>query len=155
MRGIFLPPQMAASSALKFTGAKSPVPFFFAWREAFLLPALRLRLTSARFAACAFSDNGFFTVFVAVVLAIVVLATVVLASVVFVVVVIAQVFAEAHTSLEPSDRGVCARRAAAARLPSASLLSQPDLGVVNAHHSDLQPLSEDHFEVGTETSCKS
>ena len=132
------------------------MPFFFARSEAFLLPALRLRFTKARFAACAFSDNGFFTVFVAVVLAIVVLATVVLATVVFVVVVvIAQVFAEAHTSLEPSDRGVCARRAAAARLPSASLLSQPDLGVVNAHHSDLQPLSEDHFEVGTETSCKS
>ena len=154
MRGIFLPPQMAASSALKFTGAKSPMPFFFAWREAFLLPALRLRLTSARFAACAFSDNGFFTVFVAVVFAIVVFVAVVFATAVFVVAVIARMFAEAHTSLEPCDEGVCARRAAAARLPSASLLSQPDL-VVNAHHSDLQPLSEDHFEIGTETSCKS
>merc|ERR1719453_1403832 len=81
----FLPPQIFARSALKFTGAKRPMPFFFACRDAFLLPALRLRLTCARFAACALSDNGFFTVFVAVVVASVVLVMAVLVVVVIVV----------------------------------------------------------------------
>merc|ERR1719231_692766 len=97
VRAIFLPPQIAARAGLKFTGANKPMPFFFAARLAFLLPAFRLRFTSARFAAIAFFDNGFFTVFVVVV------GTVVFVTVVFtvVVVVIAVGWSQTHTSLEP------------------------------------------------------
>merc|ERR1719420_1742565 len=54
VRGIFFPPQIAARLALKFTGAKRPMPFFFAADAAFLAPAFRFFLTCVRF------DGGFF-----------------------------------------------------------------------------------------------
>merc|ERR1719159_1740595 len=54
VRGIFFPPQIAARLALRFTGAKRPMPFFFAAEAAFLAPAFRFFLACARF------DGGFF-----------------------------------------------------------------------------------------------
>merc|ERR1719473_1370755 len=74
-RGIFLPPQIAARLALKFTGAKRPMPFFFAAEAAFNPPAFRFFLTCTRLICSARFDGGF--VVFAVVLAIVVLVVVV------------------------------------------------------------------------------
>merc|ERR1719420_254199 len=60
VRGIFFPPQIAARLALKFTGAKRPMPFFFAADAAFLAPAFRFFLTCTRFCCSVRFDGGFF-----------------------------------------------------------------------------------------------
>merc|ERR1712139_329177 len=66
VRGIFFPPQIAARLALKFTGAKRPMPFFFAAAAFFLAPAFRFFLTSTRLICSARFDGGFFVFVVAV-----------------------------------------------------------------------------------------
>merc|ERR1719299_310104 len=63
----FFEPQMAAKESLRVFGAKRPIFFAFADLMAFFEPALRLRRTCARFAACAFNDNPFLVFFVVVV----------------------------------------------------------------------------------------
>merc|ERR1719335_1270990 len=54
----FLEPQISAKAALRVFGAKRPIFFAFALLIAFFEPALRLRRTCARFAACARNDGG-------------------------------------------------------------------------------------------------
>merc|ERR1719174_3488020 len=74
VRGIFLPPQIAASESLKAFGAKSPTPFFF-MAAATLLPfAFFATLPAAFFVALSTALVAFVIVgfFVAVVLTVVV-----------------------------------------------------------------------------------
>merc|ERR1719506_3184527 len=66
VRGIFLPPQIAASESLKAFGAKIPTPFFF-MAAAFFLP----------FAFFATLPAAFFVAFVIVAFFVVVVGTVV------------------------------------------------------------------------------
>merc|ERR1719504_624032 len=47
VRGIFLPPQIAASDSLKAFGAKIPIPFFFMEAANFLPAAFFAALTAA------------------------------------------------------------------------------------------------------------
>jgi hypothetical protein len=82
VRGIFFPPQIAARSALKFTGAKRPMPFFFAATAAFCPPAFRFFLTCTRLICSARFDGGFFVFVRVVVVAIVVFVVVVVAFVI-------------------------------------------------------------------------
>merc|ERR1719408_1157698 len=51
VRGIFLPPQMAASESLKAFGAKIPTPFFFMAAAIFLPLAFDAALPAAFFVA--------------------------------------------------------------------------------------------------------
>merc|ERR1719191_802686 len=74
-RVIFFPPQIAASAGLKFTGAKRPMPFFFAAEAAFLAPAFRFFRACTRLICSVLFDGGF--VFFVVVFAIVVFLVVV------------------------------------------------------------------------------
>merc|ERR1719311_264794 len=80
----FFEPQTAANCGLKFFGLKRPMPFAFAFLTPFFEPALRLRRTCARCAACALNDV-LFVFFV-------VLVVVVVFAVAFFVVVFAVVF---------------------------------------------------------------
>merc|ERR1719191_1666373 len=66
-----LEPQISAKAALRVFGAKRPIFFAFDCLIAFFEPALRLRRTCARFAACALKESPFL-VFVVVVVALVV-----------------------------------------------------------------------------------
>merc|ERR1719171_3341626 len=50
VRGMVLPPQMAAKASLSFFGAKMPTPFFF-MASAFLLPAAFFAALSAALVA--------------------------------------------------------------------------------------------------------
>merc|ERR1719352_489131 len=51
VRGIFLPPQIAASDSLKAFGAKIPIPFFFMAAANFLPLAFFATLPAAAFVA--------------------------------------------------------------------------------------------------------
>merc|ERR1712224_939783 len=67
VRGIFLPPQIAASGSLKAFGAKIPRPFFFMAAASFLPFAFFATLPAAFFVALiaafvAFVIVGFFVV---------------------------------------------------------------------------------------------
>merc|ERR1719327_12271 len=78
VRGIFLPPQIAASESLKAFGAKIPTPFFFMAAAIFLPFAFFATLPAAFFVALtaafvAFVIVGFFVV-VTVVFVVVVIA---------------------------------------------------------------------------------
>merc|ERR1719240_2345133 len=78
VRGIFLPPQIAASESLKAFGAKIPTPFFF-MAAAIFLP----------FAFFATLPAAFFVALIAALVAFVIVGFFVVVTVVFVVVVIA------------------------------------------------------------------
>merc|ERR1719214_361171 len=78
VRGIFLPPQIAASESLKAFGAKIPTPFFF-MAAAIFLP----------FAFFATLPAAFFVALIAAFVAFVIVGFFVVVTVVFVVVVIA------------------------------------------------------------------
>merc|ERR1719502_724518 len=78
VRGIFLPPQIAASESLKAFGAKIPTPFFF-MAAAIFLP----------FAFFATLPAAFFVALIAALVAYVIVGFFVVVTVVFVVVVIA------------------------------------------------------------------
>merc|ERR1719451_153076 len=77
VRGIFLPPQIAASGSLKAFGAKIPTPFFFMAAAIFLPCAFIAVLPAAFFVALiaafvAFVIVGFFVVVVGTVVFVVV-----------------------------------------------------------------------------------
>merc|ERR1719213_1072463 len=72
VRGIFLPPQIAASESLKAFGAKIPTPFFFMAAAIFLPFAFFATLPTAFFVALTA-----FVAFVIVVFVVVVVGTVV------------------------------------------------------------------------------
>merc|ERR1719159_2361240 len=73
-RVIFFPPQIAANAGLKFTGAKRPMPFFFAAEAAFLAPAFRFFRACTRLICSVLFDGGFFVVVFAIVVFLVVVA---------------------------------------------------------------------------------
>merc|ERR1719238_1746157 len=81
VRGMVLPPQMAANAGLRVFGAKMPTPFFF-MANAFFLPAAFMAFLPAVFFSAVIFFNvalvGFVFVFVTVVLAAVVLVVVVI-----------------------------------------------------------------------------
>merc|ERR1719224_231521 len=54
VRGIVLPPQIAASASLSFFGAKMPTPFFFMAAAFFLAEAARAFLPAVFFSAVIF-----------------------------------------------------------------------------------------------------
>merc|ERR1719198_2676823 len=74
VRGIFLPPQMAARESLRAFGAKMPTPFFFMAAAIFLPLAFDAALPAAFFVAliAAFVVVGFFVVVVGTVVFVVV-----------------------------------------------------------------------------------
>merc|ERR1719236_101283 len=59
VRGIFLPPQIAASESLKAFGAKIPTPFFFMAAAIFLPCAFIAVLPAAFLAAVIFFSTAF------------------------------------------------------------------------------------------------
>merc|ERR1719258_71359 len=72
VRGIFLPPQIAASGSLKAFGAKIPRPFFFMAAAIFLPWAFFATLPAAFFVALIAAFVGFFVVVVGTVVFVVV-----------------------------------------------------------------------------------
>merc|ERR1719305_1534048 len=91
VRGMVLPPQIAANAGLNVFGAKIPTPFFF-MSAAFFLPV----------ADCAFLPAFFFSALSAAFVAFVMVVFVVVGATVLVVVVIAiEEWMEVHTRLEP------------------------------------------------------
>merc|ERR1719387_818859 len=94
----FFAPQISAKAELKVFGAKRPIFFAFAALAAFFEPALRLRRTCARFAACALKESPFL-VFVVVVVAFFVVAFFEVVAVF--VILIRGLKSNAQTSLEP------------------------------------------------------
>merc|ERR1719191_441939 len=92
VRGIFVPPQIAANAGLRVFGAKSPTPFFF-MAAAFLFPAALLAVL----------PRAFFVAFKAFVVAFVIVGffVVVVVTVVFVVVVIAIERMQLQANFEP------------------------------------------------------
>merc|ERR1719408_98602 len=73
VRGIFLPPQIAARESLRAFGAKMPTPFFFMAVAIFLPLAFDAALPAAFFAALIFAFVAFVIVVFVVVVATVVL----------------------------------------------------------------------------------
>merc|ERR1719235_400600 len=62
VRGMVLPPQMAAKASLSFFGAKMPTPFFFMASAIFLPLAFFATLTAAFFVASSAALVAFVTV---------------------------------------------------------------------------------------------
>merc|ERR1719263_1584360 len=93
VRGIDLPPQMAANAGLSVFGAKMPTPFFFMAKAFFLPLADFAALPLVRFSAVIFLSSAF---------VIVVFFVVVVGAAVLVVVVISiEERMQMHGSLEP------------------------------------------------------
>merc|ERR1719390_244589 len=67
VRGMDLPPQIAASAGLRVFGAKMPLPAFFMANALRLLAAFLEILPARRFSAVAFFKVAFVTVFFVVV----------------------------------------------------------------------------------------
>merc|ERR1719159_571868 len=90
-RVIFFPPQIAANAGLKFTGAKRPMPFFFAAEAAFFAPAFRFFRACTRLICSVRFDGGFFVfvVFAMVVFLVAIFLVAVFLAVAFAVFVIA------------------------------------------------------------------
>merc|ERR1719269_449921 len=86
VRGMVLPPQIAANAGLNVFGAKIPTPFFF-MAAAFFFPV----------ADCAFLPAFFFSAFSVAFVAFVVFG----ATVLVVVVIAIEEWMEVHTRLEP------------------------------------------------------
>merc|ERR1719337_631888 len=71
VRGIVLPPQMAANAGLRVFGAKMPTPFFFMASAFFLADADLAFLPAVFFSAVIFFNVAFVTVVFVVVLVVI------------------------------------------------------------------------------------